>query len=662
MKQMTEQENLELQIKTYDSNYRVGTPLCTDAVYDKLYEELVSKFPDSELLKKGVVAQKISRKEKLPIPMYSLEKCKSVDEIKKWLKSNNISDEEILIITPKYDGISLVTEELVGNCWTRGDGKVGQKSNKHFASMIHSGYSRQMITFGEAIISKKTWKKIFEGQINPYSGKPYINPRNTTAGFFSPDNAREELKHIDYIRYGCDIDNLDKQLQLDLLNDFNISLVSYVPMRAELLSEEALDDLYQRWSENYQIDGLVIDIDNAKTRAELGREENMNPRYARAYKNPEWNGSEEVQIIGLTKTVSKQGKIKPVLNIPSTEIGGVMVSNANGINMSYVYDWHLVPGVNITVARSGDVIPKVIAVEGIKIPFREEFKTTGEYNKAYKVANQKLNKQLQGHSVLERLMDELACCPCCEFVTKWDETMTELICSNPECREKKIAKLVHFFTTLEIEEFGEPSIIRLYNAGYDTIEKILNISVKELCEIEGFAKKSAVNLFNQFDNLYLQGKPLAQIIDSLDLTEGKLGQKTIQLIFDNVDFSDLVKFDKLIEVHGIAESSAITFIKAMDQYWMNKLGTLPIKVTYIESPKVEVTGNKYKDQKICFTGCRPTKEQELEIQAQGGEVVSGVSNKTTLLVVKNIDDSTMSSSKALKAKQLGIKIITLNNL
>ena len=52
---MTEQENLELQIRTYDANYRAGTPICTDAAYDKLVEELVQKFPDSELLKKGVV-------------------------------------------------------------------------------------------------------------------------------------------------------------------------------------------------------------------------------------------------------------------------------------------------------------------------------------------------------------------------------------------------------------------------------------------------------------------------------------------------------------------------------------------------------------------------------------------------------------------------------
>jgi len=633
MKQMTEQENLELQIKTYDSNYRAGTPLCTDAVYDKLYEELVSKFPDSELLKKGVVAQKISRKEKLPIPMYSLNKVKSVEEIEKWRKSKSLSPGTFIVITPKYDGISLVVEELVGNCWTRGDGEVGQKSNMHFAAMPHIGFSYQITTVGEAIISKKNWKSSFEGKNNPYSGDPYKNARNTVAGFFTPKEVREEFKFIDYIRYGSSNDDEDKNVQLVALNKLNTVQVPLRICQLKNIDKEMLDELYIHWSEEYQIDGLVIDICSAKIRKELGREENMNPAYAVAYKSPEWSGSAEVKVKGITWQVSKQGKLKPVINIEPTEVDGVVISNVTGINAAYVFDNNIAEDSVIKIIRSGSVIPKHIET-----------------------------LDFDGYECM-LLHDSVATCPCCESPTKWDETMTELICHNPECKEKKIAKLVHFFTTLEVEEFGEPSIIRLYNAGFDTIERILKITIAQLLRIEGFATKSSWSLRNQFDKLIEVGKPLAQIVDACDLMEGKLGQKTIQLIFDNTDGpADWVGSDKLILIHGIADSSAVTFIAGMDEYWKKNLYDLPIKVTYIESPKVEVTGNKYENQKICFTGCRLTKEQEKEIQAQGGEVVSGVSGKTTLLVVKNTDDSTMSSSKAVKAKSLGIKIITLNNL
>ena len=171
---MTEQENLELQIRTYDANYRAGTPICTDEAYDRLVEELAQKFPDSALLKKGVIEQKQkeSRKQKLPIPMFSLNKVKSLDEIKQLLKSNNISDDELLVITPKYDGISLVVNESEDKAWTRGDGEVGQTSDNHFAKMNDKHCGLDLFSFGEAIMSKSNFQK--------HKDK-YANARNMVA-------------------------------------------------------------------------------------------------------------------------------------------------------------------------------------------------------------------------------------------------------------------------------------------------------------------------------------------------------------------------------------------------------------------------------------------------------------------------------------------------
>ena len=128
--------------------------------------------------------------------MFSLEKCKSLEEIKKWLKSNNISDDELLIITPKYDGISLVVNESEDKAWTRGDGEVGQASDDHFAKMNDKHCGLDLFSFGEAIISKKNWNKNFKGKVNPYSGNPYTNARNTVAGLFNRDIAGVELNDI----------------------------------------------------------------------------------------------------------------------------------------------------------------------------------------------------------------------------------------------------------------------------------------------------------------------------------------------------------------------------------------------------------------------------------------------------------------------------------
>jgi len=425
---MTEQENLELQIKTYDSNYRAGTPLCTDEVYDKLYEELVLKFPESSLLRKGVIEQKVSRKEKLPIPMYSLNKVKSIEEIKQWLKSNNISEKEILIITPKFDGISLVVDELKDFAWTRGDGEVGQRSGYHYIKMNDRRYGTKGFSFGEAIMSKSKFEQ--------YKSE-FANPRNMVAGLFNRDSAGEELKDVDYIRYGSD-DNEDKINQIGRLNFLNSIECKYLILRTKEFFEldietirESLDELYRQWSEDYQIDGLVIDINSSELRRQLGREENMNPRYARAYKNPEWSGSAEVKVTGITWNVSKQGKQKPVIQIEPTEVAGVVISNVTGYNAAYIIDNKIAKGSVIKIIRSGDVIPKHIET------------LSSEDNE------------------ISSLMDEICLCSCCGTQTSWDETMTELICHNPECKEKKIAKLIHFFQTLEIEEFLILSLISL---------------------------------------------------------------------------------------------------------------------------------------------------------------------------------------------------------
>lgn len=634
---MTEQENLELQIQTYDANYRAGTPLCTDEVYDKLVEELKQKFPKSKLLKKGVIeqVQKESRKEQLPLPMYSLNKCKSLDEIKQWLKSNNINDDEILIITAKYDGISLVTIESEDKAWTRGDGEVGQRSDVHFCKLNDKHCGTDIIAFGEAIMPKKNFIK--------YKDK-FANPRNMVAGLFNRDEAGDELRDVDYVRYGCNYENLDKIDQLDILNRINEINCSYLKISVEdflkgklycqeMGTESLLNYLYETWSINYQIDGLVVDINSAKIRNELGREENMNPKYARAIKLPEWSQSAEVKVLGVTWEVSKQGKLKPVINIESTELAGVVISNVTGYNAKYIFDNNIAEDSIIKIVRSGDVIPKHI-------------KTL-----SYNVYN------------LQELSDEISICPSCGEPTKWDETMTELICINPDCKEKKIAKLVHFFSTLEIEDFGEPSIRKIYESGYETIDQILRMTIEGLSKIERWGDKSSLKLWLQFDKLKEVGVPFAKLLHALDLTEGKIGEKTIQLIIDNIpeflmsDFRDIT-VSSLLHINGVAEITARAFLDGVlkfFEYYKN----LPIKISYVQTPKREVVGNKYEGMKICFTGCRPTKEQEKEIQSQGGEIVSGISSKTTHLVVKDINST---SSKMEKAKNAGITIITFDKI
>jgi DNA ligase (NAD+) len=626
---MTEQTILEQALITYNEAYRQGNPIISDQQYDSMIERLKKEHPKSDLLKKGVIekAEKTSRKQKLPIPMYSLNKCKSIDEIRQWAKSKGLSPDTEIVITPKYDGISLVVDETTKQCWTRGDGEVGQDSKCHFEKLNRYGdeYKFDIFSFGEAIMSKANFQKYKD---------EYANPRNMVAGLFNRDITTMPLQDVDYIRYGSSENNINKGVLLYSLNNLNKVDVDYRFESIKYLDEDLLNKLYKEWSKDYQIDGLVIDVNDKNLRNTLGREENMNPAYAVAYKNPEWSSSAEVKVLDITWQVSKQGKLKPVIQIEPTEVGGVMISNVTGYNAKYIFDNNIAKRSIIQIVRSGDVIPKHISTI------------------SFDVCELNINDV------------ELALCPSCEKQVKWDETFTELICTNPDCKEKKIMKLVHFFSTLEIEDFGEPSIRKFYEAGFTTPQAIFRITKKEIENIEGFGSKSAVKLTDQFFKIKSTGIPAAKTIQAFDIMDGKIGEKTIQLIFDNLEEIELTKLisipvKRLLEIEGVAEITASIFLKGIKIYFEDDSMVVPFPYSYIQTPKAEVKGDKYSGWKLCFTGCRPSKELEQKIQSEGGEIVSGVSKNTTHLVVKDV---TSTSSKMQKAKDLGVKIMSINEI
>lgn len=607
---------LESEIRLYDEKYRQGDPIVSDAEYDELVEKLRTVHPGSDIFKSGVIPTKISRKEKLSFEMASLDKIKSIDEFKKWAKSNDI-ESEYFVITPKFDGISLLVDEQKMACWTRGDGEIGQRSDKHFRTM-NNGTVESAIryTIGEAIMPK--------GKFTAYSHN-YANPRNLVAGLFNRDECGVELADVDYVRYGLSKStHLDKsEILLEMRRIFS-NASEFKVLKGIDIDYFLLEDLYHLWSEKYQIDGLVIELDDADLRNKFGRESNGNPAYAKAYKNPAWSSGADVEVTGVTWQVSKQGKLKPVIQIQPTQVGGVTITNVTGYNAKYVFDNDIARGSVIRIVRSGDVIPKHIE--------------TISYSEV----------EVQNHA------DEVTVCPSCGQPTAWDYTMTELVCSNEDCEEKQIMKLLHFFNTMDVEDFGEPSIRAFYNAGFKTVESILNMKQIDIISIEGFGSKTSAKLLSQFGKIQ-NGVPLAKLMHALDLFDGAIGEKTAQKILDEA--GGVYEINSLCSIEGVAEKTAAAFIQAFEKF--DKIEKSSIHLSYVATPKVQVTNDTYKDIRVCFTGCRPNKQQLDELIYGGGEMVSGVSSKTTHLVVKDMSEKVLSSNKSQKANKLGIKIVPI---
>lgn len=629
--------DLKTRIEEANDLYRKGNPIMTDQEYDSLVEELYKLDPDNIFFKKGINDKvKSDRKEKLPIPMYSLEKVKTFEEIKRWIFSCGIDSFEKLIITPKYDGISLCVNEVVGDAWTRGDGEYGQNCSNYFMKMKNSVFNFQgsempiTYSFGEAIFRTKDFLEIKEEA-------GYKSARNAVAGIInSSEILTSILSRITYVRYGCDKEDWNKQLQLDYLNESGLKFlkVNYVQTSVgSLISNETtfvnlMNRIFEEITQDYKCDGLVIDIDDADTRKRLGRLPNGNPKYAIAYKNPDWSEREETIVKNIEWQVSKDGRLAPVVNIEPVELCGATVSKCTAYNARYVKDNFLGKGARILIARSGDVIPKHL----------KTIKSSGNYN------------QILPHI-----------CPICGHILSKNEI--DLVCKNENCDGIRLAKCIYFFSILDFKEFREPTIKKIFNYGYKDPFKILELDEDKLKKIEGIGNVAAKVLSKQFEEFRKKGTNFAKFLTACNYFKGRIAEKTCQKILNGLklysyqdvcnyayecDESWALEIDRLIE--GVGVSTGLSFISGLIE-WYKDNSYLIHPITYYGLEEKKFDGQ----MTVVFTGFRD-KSLEKQLTDQGHKIGSSVSKKTTCLIVKERGSG---STKEQKAEQLGIPIYTL---
>lgn len=620
-------KELENNIRKYNKAYREGRTLISDAEYDFLVESLRKNDPENSIFTKGIIEDSPKdRMEKLPLPMFSLEKMKTIKDLLSFMKNqwkiSKTKDIDI-VITPKYDGISLCIDEKNQKAWTRGDGIEGQRSDAHYALMKKDSDVSIFVSYsyGEAIFNIYDFLE--------HKGS-YKSARNCVAGLFNSPEPSELLKYVTYVRYGSDREDLNKDEQLNLVNPelpYKLINSSYLLEKDEKDLKSWLDKVFEKITTGYKCDGLVIELNDAKLRKKLGRLPNGNPRYAIAYKDPLWAERADTVVTGIEWNVSKDGLVKPVILIDPVDLCGATIQRVTGHNAAYICDNHICTNAEITIARSGDVIPKHLKT----LKYQEE-----DY---------------------QREIDDAMICPTCGEPLKWNENHVELVCTNKLCEEQLIQKLVHFFSILNFDEMREATIRKFYSAGYITLRQILKIKRDELIKIEGFGTSSADTLLSQFENVVENGVSLSELMTALNCFNGAFGVKTCQLIIDQLNENDIEKLcdletieeSHLIAIKGIAPITAHTFNQGITSF--REIESV-VPVSYVRRRSKSMTDEQIN---VVFSGFRD-KELEKELVDRGWNVTSSVSKNTTYLVVK---DLTSSTSKIQKAKSLNIKVIEI---
>jgi len=606
-------ENLVKQLTQYNEAYRSGEALISDTEYDLLVEQLEELDPNNSFFDNvGIKVADKERERKLPITMASMNKIKSMEEVADWCRLKGIPIDSYVVLTPKYDGLSLCVDETKNNATTRGDGKLGQASDEHYKliknhlSNINMPTDIFEFTYGEVMMSRETFK-------TKYSMN-FANPRNLVAGLINNKQATESLKDTEYIKYGgvCADGNRNlfayKNEMLTMLNNLQKIQVPFKVVKISELNEEFLVNTFKEWSIDYEIDGVIVEINDLKLQEKLGRERSGNPVWARAFKSPQFEQSAITTVIGISWNISKQGYLKPILHIDPVRLDGVTVSNVTGNNARFVKDMGLGIGAKIRVVRSGMVIPLVKEViEPVEFVMPD--------------------------------IDNIG----------WNENEVELI-TLTETKEQKFKQLVSFFEILEVENAGEGVFAQLWDAGYQTVKQVLELKPANMEKLEGFGKRKAEIVYNAIQSR-VNNVELSKLQHATGIFK-MLGSKKLALL---EGFKTKPTLGEVMAIEGFAEKSAESYLTGYDLF-NDFIKDLPITIS--EKKVVQKASNELEGKSFCFTGVR-CKDLEPIIESKGGKIASGVSKSLTYLVAK---DPTSGSSKLVKAEELGVILLSVQDL
>ncbi|MDA3779350.1 MAG: hypothetical protein PF487_03840 [Bacteroidales bacterium] len=596
--------------------YRKGEAIVEDNVFDALIDEYTMIYGEDDFINEiGFEDASDERMEKLPIIMGSMNKIKTIEEYKKWLKSKEIHEDEIVVLSAKYDGLSLCTDETYAKkAWTRGNGISGQKSSMHYERIgILPNNEYDAYCFGEVIMKRDTFAR-------KYSEK-FANPRNMVSGLMNHKKPSNPLADCDYIRYGVKFFSgleVSKLEQMEFCNQLNSVPVMYKSFKASEITLELITNLFEEWSKDYEIDGIIIDVNDPKIRKKLGRETSKpNPAYARAFKG-NFEEVMETTVNDIIYQVSKSGKLAPIGQVTPVSCDGATVSNVTLYNAKTVRDLGIAPGARIKIKRSGMVIPKVVEV---LTPMAAVLPTH---------------------------------CPECGKELSWNETEVDLMCINPECPAIRITKLYSFFKIIDADSFSEGTIDAVVTDGYDSIKKILLMSLSDFEKLDRVGKKRAENIYEGIHSK-LTDISLPILQHASGFFQG-LGSKKLALVEKVLTDFDFITHSKtpimeLTKIDGFSTKSANMYMNGIHLFneWVKDI---PCKLA---EPKEEpkATGNQFENQVVVFTGYR-NKEAEDTIIAEGGSIGKKVNKKATMLVMKTKGSGT---SKEKDALNLGITIL-----
>ena len=636
------EELVELLNEASRYYYQYSSPIMTDYEYDKLYDELVKLEEETNTVLSNsptinVEAEVSNTLEKVehPSPMLSLAKTKSVDDL-----ANFIGDKKGLL-SWKLDGLTIVLTYRDGKLFsgvTRGNGIIGEvvtENVKKFKNIPHKiSFKGNLVVRGEAIIKYSDFNKMNDEMAND-GDVQYKNPRNLCSGSVRQlDSNVTAQRNVNIVIFA--LIEADTKLpnsmneQFAWLDSLGFETVQRVEVTKDNIRDEVLN--YKEKIKTYDIpsDGLVLAFDDTAYGASLGTTAKY-PKNAIAFK---WKDETvETKLLSVDWMASRTGLINPVAVFEPVEIEGTIVSRASLHNLSIMEGLKLGIGDTIEVFKANMIIPQV--------------------------AN---NLDCSDNLVIPNT------CPVCGRETSIEEinNIKYLYCLNEFCPAKLVKRLSLFTSrnAMNIDGISDQILSRLISEGLvNNYADMFHLDryKEQIINFDGFGEKSYQNMIDSIEKS--RNVKLANFIYALGIPE--IGFSRAKLICHNCnnDYNKVrnITFEELSNIDGIGEIIAQKWTDTFkDPMFLEEIDGLSKEVKFSDVVNKDL---KLDGLTFVITGSINNfnnRDEMVEyIESFGGKVVSSVSSKLNYLINNDI---TSTSSKNQKAKELGIKIISEEEL
>ncbi|MBE6072731.1 MAG: NAD-dependent DNA ligase LigA [Clostridium butyricum] len=632
--------------------YSLDDPSVSDKQYDKEYDELKKLeeetgyvLPYSPTLRVGDVVLEGFNKYTHKARLWSMDKAQTVQELKDWHNRNvkfvnemRSQGEDLpdlkYVLTKKFDGLTINLtyneEGILTIAATRGTGEIGEEVTAQVKTIksipLKLDNNNIFEVHGEAIMTQEAFDKY-----NETSDVPLKNLRNGAAGALRnlnvKETARRNLSAFFYDIGYKEGNKFKSYLQMmDFIKEKGLPVDDYIKVCTTIEEiEEQIEYINNiRFELGYDIDGLVIAIDDIRTRELLGFTVKF-PKWAIAYKFEAQEAT--TKLLDVEWNVGRSGRVGPTAILEPVELAGVTVKRATLNNMDDIQRKGVRIGADVFVRRSNDVIPEIMGTVPESLEGSEEIKVP-------------------------------EVCPACGSHLVLNGA--HYFCENTlSCKPQLVKSIVHYAgrEAMNIAGFSEKTAEQLFEKlNIKSISDLYKLKKEELVDLEKFGPKKAENLLEAIEKS--KDCQLHAFIYALGIPN--VGAKTAKDLvnkFKSIDGLKNATFEELVSVQDVGDIVAqdvLAFFKEEKVLsTIEELLELGVTPKYEEK---EVIQSPFEGKTVVATGSLQNYSRtgiKEKLESLGAKVAGSVSKKTDYVIAGEA-----AGSKLTKAQQLGVKVLS----